>query len=270
MNWTGGTMNGSGRTVIQPGATLTIAGFTGYGGVYLTTRTLENSGTVVWGGGNFNLNGGIITNDVGASFQIQGSAAFNYGGGSPRFDNAGTFLPAPAATNYFYGIAFDNYGAINLLGGSLLSLGGGGVQAGSVTVPAGATINFAGGTFTSSGNPSITGAGTLLISGGASTLAGTINLSGSNVFSNGSIDFTGNYTCTNNTLAISGGTANFDGTGTASPAILNLSNGTLGGARHGDSGERHELDGWFDQRHRADGHSPQAPRSTSPIQAIFP
>jgi hypothetical protein len=76
MNWSGGAMNGSGQTTIQPGAVLSIAAFTGYGGVYLTTRTLENSGTVVWGGGNFNMTGGVITNDVGASFQIQGSAAF--------------------------------------------------------------------------------------------------------------------------------------------------------------------------------------------------
>ncbi|SPE58712.1 hypothetical protein SBV1_280021 [Verrucomicrobia bacterium] len=61
---------------------------------------------------------------MGASFQIQNSAAFNYEAGSPRFDNSGTFLPAPAGTNSFYSVAFNNYGAINLAGG-LFALNGG-------------------------------------------------------------------------------------------------------------------------------------------------
>ena len=132
MNWTGGTMDGSGQTIIEPGATLNIAGFTGYGGVFLFDRTLENAGTVVWGGGNLGLSG-VITNDAGASFQIQGAAAFNYQGGSPRFDNAGTFLPSPTGTTAFNSIAFNNYGAINLGRRGLLSLGGGGVQWGTCT-----------------------------------------------------------------------------------------------------------------------------------------
>jgi len=230
MNWTGGTMDGSGETIIQPGATLTIPAFTGYGGVYLTTRTLANSGMVVWGGGNWNMNSCAITNDVGATFQIQGLAAFNYGGGSPRFDNAGTFSPPPAGTNYFYGIAFNNYGAINLAGGSLLSLGGGGVQVGTVTVPAGATLSYAGGTFNAGASSSITGAGTLLVSGGTADLAGTVNVTGTNSFTGGTANLMGNYTCVSNTLLnIAGGTANFDGTGTVAPQVLDL-NGTLGGA----------------------------------------
>ncbi|HEX3720874.1 MAG TPA: LamG domain-containing protein, partial [Verrucomicrobiae bacterium] len=57
-------------------------------------------------------------------FQIQGAAAFNYQGGSPRFDNAGTFLPSPTGTTAFYSIPFNNYGAINLAGG-IFALDGG-------------------------------------------------------------------------------------------------------------------------------------------------
>ena len=109
-------------------------------------------------------------------------------------------------------------------------MSGGGVNAGTVTVPAGTTVNFAGGTFTSSGNPSITGAGTLIFSGGNETLGGTINVTGSNIFNNAYADFTGNYTCTNDTMVINGGSASFDGTGVVAPAVLNL-NGALGGAQ---------------------------------------
>jgi hypothetical protein len=230
MNWTGGTMDGSGQTTIGPGATLNIAAFAGYGGVGLTTRTLENSGTVVWGGGNLNMNSCIITNDAGASFQIQGAAAFNYQGGAPRFDNAGTFLPSPTGTTAFYSVPFNNYGALNLAGGGLLSLGGGGVQWGPVTVPIGATINYAGGIFNASASSSITGAGTLQVSAGTANLAGIVNVTGSNLFTGGTANLTGNYTCIGSTLLnIAGGTVNFDSSGTVAPQVLNL-NGVLGGA----------------------------------------
>src|SRR5208337_1590200 len=94
----------------------------------------------------------------------------------------------------------------------------------------GTGISFGPGAFTSGGSPSITGAGTFTVNGGTATLAGTINVTGSNVFSNGSVDFTGNYICTN-TMVISGATANFDGTGTVSPSLLNLSSGSLGGSQ---------------------------------------
>ncbi len=229
MNWTGGSMNGSGRTIILPVATLNIAAFTGYGGVYVYDRTLENAGTVIWGGGNLGLSG-VITNDAGASFQILNAAAFNYQGNTPRFDNAGTFLPSSTGTTAFNGILFDNYGAINLTGGSGLYLGGGGTNSGPITVPAGAMINFGGGVFNAGAGSSITGVGSLQVSAGTANLAGTVNVSGTNSFSNGTANLTGNYTCVGNTLLdISGGTVNFNGSGTVSPNQVNL-NGALGGA----------------------------------------
>lgn len=231
MYWYGGTMYGSGRTTIQPAATLTIAAFTGYGGVYLADRTLENKGQVVWGGGNLNMSGvGVITNDAGASFQILNTASFGYGGGVPRFENVGTFRPSATGTTSLYNILFNNSGAINILGGTTLSMGGGGSFTGTITVPAGATLNFAGGTYNCYGGSSITGAGTLWVSSGTANLGGTVNVTGTNSFSGGTANVTGNYTCINNTLLdISiGGAVNFDGTGTVAPNTLNL-NGALGG-----------------------------------------
>ena len=226
MNWSGGTMNGSGRTIIRPGVTLTLATFTGYGGISQQTRTLENGGTVIWGGGTWNMNDAVITNDPGASFQLQGPITFNYQGGSPRFDNAGYLYAASNGPTSFY-VAFDNFGAVDLMNDTL-TMGSGGLQAGTVGVPAGTTLAL-GGSFT--GNPSITGAGTFEVVGGTSTLGGTVNVSGSNVFNRGSIDFIGAYTCTNNVMAFTGGEAYFDGSGTVSPNILNL-NGTLGGGQN--------------------------------------
>jgi hypothetical protein len=225
--WAGGTMSGAGTTVIAPGASFTFANPT----FIVLSRTLENGGTALYsGGGVISINGGVITNDAGAQFLMQSPGSLNFGGGSPRFDNAGTLVTAANDTTAFVAVAFNNYGTVTIQGGTF-SMSGGGVQAGNMPVPAGTTVNFAGGTFTSSDSLSITGAGTLIVSGGSSTLGGTINVTGSNIFSNGSVDFTGNYTCVGNTLLdIPGGTVNFNGSGVVAPTVLNLS-GTLGGAQ---------------------------------------
>ena len=227
--WLGGTMSGTGATIIAPGGSFTIA--SPVTAVSLSNRILENGGMALWsGGGIIGINNGVITNDAGAVFQVLSPGSFDYGGGLPRFDNAGTFLTATNGTTTFSDVAFNNYGTANILGGTF-SMSGGGVHTGTMTVPAGTTVNFGGGVFTSSTSSSMTGAGALTINGGASTLSGTVNLAGTHTFSNGSVDFTGNYICTNNTMVISGGGgANFDGTGVVAPAVLNLSGGNLGGA----------------------------------------
>ncbi len=223
MNWTAGSMSGSGRTVIPAGVTLNIANPTV---INLISRTLDNSGTVLWTGGTMGVNSAVITNEPGALFQIQNPATFSYGGGSPRFDNAGTLRISGAGTTFFASVSFNNYNDTQIQSGTLQL--GGGLNNGTMEVPIGTTINFSG-AFTSSAGSFVTGAGALIVSGGASTLAGTVNVTGTNTFSNGSVDFTGNYTCTNNTMIFSGGVANFDGTGVVAPAVLNL-NGFLGGS----------------------------------------
>ena len=89
MNWTGGTMRGSGRTIIPAGATLNVANASA---ITLDTRTLENGGTGLWTGATINLISAVITNRAGALFETRGVGALNYQGGtSSRFDNAGTF-----------------------------------------------------------------------------------------------------------------------------------------------------------------------------------
>ena len=197
----------------------------------MTSRTLDNAGTTVWtGAANINVNDAVITNRVGALFNVQNDSPLYVDGGAPRFDNAGTFRKSLSAGTTTLGVSFNNYGTVDIQGGTL-TLGGGGTHTGTMTVPAGAAINLAG-VFNSTGGSSITGAGQLMIGGGTVTFGGTVNLGGTNVFNGGSVDFTGNYTCTNNTMAFNNGaTASFDGTGMVSPNLLNLF-GTLGGAQN--------------------------------------
>jgi hypothetical protein len=232
--WVGGSMSGTGRTMVDTGATLNLPGmataFLGGG------RTLENAGSILWSGaGDFGVFGSTVTNRPGALFDAEGTGSIYLTFGSPsRFDNAGTFRKEnnPATTIVSTSISFNNYGTVDIQNGTLL-LAGGGLNAGTIYVPAATTLNLAGGTFTSTTDSTLTGTGNLTVSGATATLDGLVNVSGTNTFSNGTANLTGNYICTNNTLVISGGVgvaANFNGTGTVAPAILTLTGGSLGGA----------------------------------------
>lgn len=234
LNWTGGTMSGSGRTIIAEGVTLNLATPSG---VFLNTRTLENGGTVLGtGGGVIGVSfGGIITNRAGALFHVQNTSAITVGGGGGnRFDNAGTFRKSANAGTMTIasGLSFNNSGTVEIQTGTL-NLGGGGTHSGSFDVPGGTALILSGGTHAANGSSSITGAGQFMVSGGAATLAGLVNVTGSNTFNGGTAVFTGNTICTNNTITISGAlggtTADFSGTGLVSPAVLHLINATLTG-----------------------------------------
>ena len=138
-------MSGSGRTLIPPGAALTIGNTVTLSG----GRTLENGGTVLWTGGNIAVgNAVVVTNRAGALFEARNAAGLNYSGkAGSRFDNAGTFRKSVSAgtTMVFGGMAFNNYHAVEIQSGTL-ALAGGGTHTGSFTVPAGTTLNLSGGT----------------------------------------------------------------------------------------------------------------------------
>jgi uncharacterized repeat protein (TIGR02543 family) len=227
MTWSSGGMSGSGRTIIPAGVTLTLNNL---GSVNLNTRTLDNGGTVLWtGAGGISVTSAVITNRPGALFQAQSTADLS-SGGVCRFDNAGTFRKSAGGTTTFFGsFSFNNYSAVELPGGSL-DLRGGGTHSGSFDVPAGRTLVFSGGTHSATASSTITGEGNLTVTGsGTTTLAGLVNLGGTHTLGGLAVNLTGNYICTNNTLAIPSGVANFNGTGTVTPAVLTL-NATLSGS----------------------------------------
>jgi hypothetical protein len=125
MNWTGGDMTGSGRTIIAAGTTLTIAN---PNQVLLSTRTLENGGTVLWTGvGNLPLlSGAVITNRAGALFQVLGSGSFAFNGNeNGRIDNAGTFRKSGNTGTTATGIiGFNNFGTLEIRSGIFAANGG--------------------------------------------------------------------------------------------------------------------------------------------------
>ncbi len=226
--WNSGSMDGTGRTVIDPGATLSIANS---GWINMTRRTLENAGTTLWTGtADWNFHGGgVITNRPGALFEVQKAGALSWGifDAASRFDNAGVFRKSVSAGTLTVGganVTFNNYGTVDIQSGTL-NLSGGGRNAGAITVPAGTALNLSGGTFNSNPGSSITGGGSFTVNGAMANLAGLVQVTGTNTFSDYVANLTGDYICTNNTLIISSGTVNFSGTGTVAPAELDLRNG---------------------------------------------
>jgi len=177
-------MSGTGRTIIAPGATLNAVS---PNQVNLITRTLENGGIVLWTNGTLALNNSVITNRSGALFHAQGAGLLGTLGGSPRFDNAGTFRKSvnPGITTVGSGVNFTNYGTVDLQSGTLLCngsfantgavtlspgttnrLAGGGSATGAFSAFAGAVVEWTGGTFTLSPGAQLNGAGLYRLNAG--------------------------------------------------------------------------------------------------------
>jgi hypothetical protein len=124
MDWAAGTMDGSGRTFIAAGGALNI---NNSGAITLATRTLDNGGTVLWtGAGIISCNAAFITNRSGALFEAQNNATLGFGGGSPRFDNAGTFRKSSSTgtTTLGGGVGLNNYGTVDIRSGIVAANGG--------------------------------------------------------------------------------------------------------------------------------------------------
>jgi hypothetical protein len=113
--WSGGTMSGSGKTIIANGGTLNPNTT-----MHQLNRVLQNGGTATWTAGQLQMSGGTFNNNE--SFTANSSAALDcYGtGGVNAFNNAGTFTKQGAGTANFSvsstAVAFNNSGTASLAG----------------------------------------------------------------------------------------------------------------------------------------------------------
>jgi Divergent InlB B-repeat domain len=160
MNWTGGGMSGSGRTIIPAGGTLKAAI---PAAATLTSRTFESGGTVLWSGaGNIGVSGGaVITNRPGALFHVLNAATLGdfFGG---RIDNAGVFRKSGSPGSTPVRIPFTNYGTVDIRSGILAANGG------YVSSPNAALNCTLGGTTAGTGYGQLQVAGTVALNGGLS------------------------------------------------------------------------------------------------------
>ena len=169
MTWTGGSMLGTGRTLISPGAILNISNSSA---IFITSRTLDNAGTVTWtGAGLLSMNGGVVTNRPSALFNVQSATTVQFGGGSPRFDNAGVFRKSVSPGTFTFGqVPLTNYGIVDIQSGVLSAyLGGYGSSSNAV-------LNCA-----LAGTTPGTNYGQLQV-GGSVTLNGTLSINLANSF----------------------------------------------------------------------------------------
>ncbi len=248
LNWTAGTMSGSGRTIIAPGATNYINNAST---VFLNTRTLENAGTILWtGADSFSIqaSSAVITNRPGALFDVRNNGSFGPFPASSRFDNAGTFRKSTGsgtttfAVNNSFGtiFPFNNYGAteiqtgtllcsatcanngtINLLPGTTMRMAGGGSAIGTFTNPASALVDWTAGTFTVSPGALLSGSGLYKVSGG--TVALNTDLDVQNLDLIATLDGSGRLTV-NNVLNWTAGTMSGSGRTVIAPGATNYIN----------------------------------------------
>lgn len=135
LQWTGGTLAGSGTMTIANGATLSIEAPAGVS-VRLAGRTLRNDGRIEWKSGAWSTDSGaVIENRVGGLFlaQVSGTLA-----GTRRFTNAGRFRKEGSGTLTLTD-QFHNQGVVEVATGSL-DLSGGGQHSGLFTNLAGTTL----------------------------------------------------------------------------------------------------------------------------------
>lgn len=225
--WTGGNLIGSGSVIAN-------------GGIYypagsaraLNGRTLINNATMTWEGGSFGLNGGaIFSNAPAATVNLTTGVGLTSANPADLFLNAGTFRKTSddPVTKSIAG-KFINTGTVEIQGGGLLFTGSA-TNTGTYLVSAGATLELSGNPIAMAAGSSISGVGNFSVTGGTSDLAGSLGVGGTNTVIGGTANFSGgSYTISGGTLNILSGNANFNGSGTVTPAILNLSGGNLGGS----------------------------------------
>jgi hypothetical protein len=234
LNWTGGTMAGTGRTILGPTATLAMNG----GGTVTLSRILENQGTATWSAGALQFISGQVLN-TGTFIATSGGTLSGFGGPggvNNRFTNQGTFRKQGAGLTQLFtsstAVAFDNSGLVEVQGGTLLLDSAGGTHSGDFTIAAGTTLQLdgphsfqstsdvsGGGTvqvINSTGTSTSTFGGTLapaalVISGGTvnvnvTTQVTNLSVSGGTLSGTGNVTAIGNSTWTGGTMAGTGRT----------------------------------------------------------------
>ncbi len=118
LNWTGGTMAGSGKVVVGSSATMNI------GGTVALDQELDNQGNATWTSGTLNMANGTLVNS--GSFTGNSSSSLNMTGtaGTNTFSNTGTFTDQGTGTTQLTDVFFTNSGTLNVNAGTLSLEGG--------------------------------------------------------------------------------------------------------------------------------------------------
>jgi uncharacterized repeat protein (TIGR01451 family) len=225
-----GTIGGSGTLVIPATRTMSITG-TG-SNKFLDSRTINNSGTINYDatGSVFVQGTTVINNLSGGNFNLQSDGSFAYNGGSPQFNNSGILTRNTATGTITFGLAFANNNAVNVQTGLLSLDRGGSATAGTFSVSSGTTLRFGGSSnFPLDSSSSISGAGSVEVSGSDVSHPGSYNISGGTTASNGTLTLNGTVSGLG-PIAVSGGTLDLSSTSALATSNLSMTAGQLKGS----------------------------------------
>ncbi len=203
-DWSGGTQSGAGITNANGGITLSGT----LNNKVLAGRTLNNPGTAtLTGTGSLLIGNGGIFNNTG-TLELQTDAGILSSGGVGTVNNPGAFTKLGGGAMSTVNVVFNNGGTVNASSGELQLAGGGncgGTCNGSFNTAT--TLTFGGGTFDLGGGATLSGAGTVKVTGGAvNNMAGTTMNAGMLNLTGGTINFSTGGGITLSTVIHSGGT----------------------------------------------------------------
>ncbi len=239
------TVSGSGRLVVESGATGTIDS-AACSLLTLSGVTFVNDGTVTLGasggqigqldmeGGAQLQNGGTFNADSYAEGCVPGSntAAIqrNYGGSEPAVSNTGTFnVNVGSSSTAAVSVSFSNQGTVAVQTGTMQLSGGGSEEDGGWSTDSGTILRWSGGTFSSTGD-TWSGSGTINVAG-ASVTATHLDASGAKLsVGSGSLTIPSGSTTGLSTLALTGGTLAIAGELKVASSLSSSSNATVSGS----------------------------------------
>lgn len=205
-SWTGGTMSGTGSTIVAHGGALKLN--TG-GTVTLSGgRSFQNHGTLTWPTTTNNIaftisGGSTFTNASDGSFVVASSGTSTLGAATGSMQNAGMLTRTATNGSLIIQAPFTNQGTVNVQAGTT-SIRGGGSASGVFSVQSTGTLDFQN-NYTLSGNASLTGLGTASFSSaGSTTIASVYNVGTTSISPGGGVQFNG--PSTTGKLLMSGGT----------------------------------------------------------------
>ena len=170
MNWSVGTLAGSGGVTIQSGATLNIDSASTHT-INGPILTVASGGTANWNGGAIHMaNSGHVDNF--GLFEIKTDNSISDAGLADSFDNLGTLRKsATGGTTLFNGIALEHSaGTVDVQTGRL-NLAGGTASA-PIAIASGADVFIDSDTYTFAAGASTSGSGKVHVSGGTLAVTG--------------------------------------------------------------------------------------------------
>jgi len=113
--WSGAAMNGTGKTIVAPGASMTISG-----AAQQLNRVLQNDGFINWGYGALTLSANVLNNGT-FTASSPNDLIVSKGNGSPTFLNTGVFIKhGTGAAQFQNGVPFVNQGTVDIEFGPLI------------------------------------------------------------------------------------------------------------------------------------------------------